>query len=275
MRNNRTWVVMIAVLAVVVLGGWWLSARQAPQGAKIVAAPPASESGILPPVSPAPQPPPPPPATKSPARESAPPMRELFIAPDTVLAQVNDTNLTLKDLRAVNPASTGQIFRADAYAHFLTKAIEREVTFQGAKARGVELTDTQKQDLEGIRAAALARGKAPYAAPGYDAEAQAAFEVRDRTAQMLQNVMLNESGTPSQYVTPQQVQDYYAQHQAEFDALPKNPEARAKAWQLLETEIRARLIPDVYREHEHKRQNLLTELKAGLTIEQFVAADRN
>lgn len=279
MKKSRSGIGIVAVLLVVAIGGWWMSARRAQNGGGIVAAPSTSESESLPPAAPvSPSAVPaqkqksiaPPPAAMLPPEESDSPRKDLFIAPDRVLAKVNDTSLTLKDLLPLNPASTGQTLRAEAYAHLLAKAIEREVTFRGAKSRGAELSDSQKLDLENIRQAALARGTPPYAAPGYDAEAQAEFEVRDRTAQMLQNVLLNESAPPSQLISAQQIQEHYERHRAEFPPLPESAEARDKAWKAIETEIRSRLIPDVYREHERKRQLLMAELKAGVVIEPLV-----
>ena len=273
MRNIRFWIVLAAVIAVFVLLGWWLHARQIQSQAKPLPSPatPASvaQPTILPPQAEKPSQP----RTANRETETVRDLPVIWVQPDTVLAKVGVVAITLKDLTAVNLAvSTGQSFRADAYDRLLDKAIEREVIFQGAKARGVELTDAQKNDLENIRLSALARGSAAYTAPGYEAEAQAAFEVQDRSAQMLQNVLLNESGPPVQQITPAEIQAYYEAHQSEFAELPKNPEARAKVWQGIESEIQSRLIPEVYRNYEKKRQTLLDELQADIVIEKPASA---
>jgi hypothetical protein len=209
--------------------------------------------------------------TEPPPKANSLPM--VTVRPDTVLATVNGTALALGDLMAINPAVvTQKSIRADAYSHLLDLAIERELTFQTAKARGVELDDLQKQNLEEIRAAALSRAHAPYMPADYDAEAQAAFEVRVGTVQMLQNTLLGEAGPPAQYVTPAQVQEYYEAHQSEFDPLPRNAAAREKAWLPIETGIRNQLISKVYIQHEKNRRQLLEELRAAATIEQLVGA---
>lgn len=196
---------------------------------------------------------------------------EVTLDSDTILATVNGVALRLQDLMPIRPAVvTQQIVRADAYDELLKRAIERELTLQAAQARGVELDAAQKQSLESIRADAFARADAPYTLAGYDAEAQAAFEVRDNTAQMLQNTLLGAAGPPAQYVTPEQVQAYYEAHQAEYGKLPKNESARQKAWLPIETEIRNRLVTEAFIQHEQKRRKLLDELKAAAVIEQPV-----
>lgn len=269
MKNIRSWVVLIAAIAVFALAGWWLRARQAQSQAKPRPAQTAPAAVARPAVPPASAEKPSPPPTSVRKKETVQDLPMIMVQPDTVLAKVGGAAITLKDLVA---ASSGQSFRADAYDRLLDKAIEREVIFQGAKARGATLTDAQKNDLENIRMSALARGSAAYTVPGYAAEAQAAFEVQDRSAQMLQNVLLNESGPPVEQITSGQIQAYYEAHASEFGNLPKDPEARAKVWQGIESEIQSRLIPEIYRNYEKKRQALLEELKAEIAIEKLVAA---
>jgi hypothetical protein len=198
------------------------------------------------------------------------PLESVELQPDVALAEVNGVTLTLKDLISVNRSeSAAQTMRSDAYNHLLAKAIERQVIFQAAEAQGLELDEAQKHELETILDAAFERAGEPYVPAGYDAQAQGEFEIQVRTAELLLDLLLNEPGPPSQYVTPERVQEYYAEHQAEFDKLPEDPAARSQAWPPIEAEIRDRLTSEVFVQHERKRRQLLEVLKSEGTIEQF------
>ncbi|MCU0781875.1 MAG: SurA N-terminal domain-containing protein [Akkermansiaceae bacterium] len=188
----------------------------------------------------------------------------------TPLAKVNGVEITLKDLMPLNAAAaTPQDLRADAFAQLLGLAIEREIIFQAAQAQGVELTDEHRQSLEEVRSAALARANAPYVLPGYDAEAQAAFEVRAESARMLEDVLLGASPIVYRPASPEDVETYYESHKAEFGKLPKNPAAREQAWQAIVAEIRSRLAYASSTEREQRRNQLLEELKAQAAIERL------
>lgn len=208
------------------------------------------------------------PATEAPTFASSLPM--VAVDAEMALATVNGSPLRLGDLMVIHAAGAPPSLRADVFEDLLNRAIGRELTFQTAKARGIELDEAQKQEVERIHAEALARAKAPYTLPGYDAEAQAAFESRDRTAQLLQNTMLGKTGQPSQHITPEQIQFYYAEHQAEFEMLPEDPAKRDQAWLTIETEIRDRLVRAVFIQNEQQRRELLAEFQAAAVIETLV-----
>ena len=73
---------------------------------------------------------------------------------DEVLATVNGTNLTLKDLTPVKPESRleERTMGLDMYQMLLKRAVERELAFQFAQARGVTLTGAQQRSLRSLRA---------------------------------------------------------------------------------------------------------------------------
>ena len=67
-----------------------------------------------------------------------------------VLAMVNQTPVQLRDLMPVRPGETEKELTREEYDSRLERAIEMELTFQGARAQGVELTEAQQQRLEQI-----------------------------------------------------------------------------------------------------------------------------
>lgn len=198
------------------------------------------------------------------------PMVEL--RPDMVLASVNDIHLSLPDLMALDPAAeTERALRADAYAELLNRAIDRELTFQAAQAQGIDLHPTQEEELEEIRANALARAGAPYMPADYNPEIQADFEVRDRRAQLLQNTLLGMPGRPADYISAEQVRDYFAAHRDEFPGLATDPPEDDPDWISAAAEIRNRLASELFIQHEKNRRELLEQLRQEASIEVRVA----
>ena len=67
-----------------------------------------------------------------------------------VLVLVNQTPVQLRNLMPVAPGETEKVLTYEEYESRLKRAIEMEVTFQAARAQGVELTAAQQQRLKGI-----------------------------------------------------------------------------------------------------------------------------
>ena len=192
-------------------------------------------------------------------------------APGKPLAIVNGVAILPGDLMAISADAASVSLRSDAFQELLKRAVERELTFQTARARGVVLQPEQQADVERVRAEALARAGAPYTLPGYNAEAQAAFEAREREAQLLLNLLLGETGSPAAPATDEQIQQYYAAHAGEFSPLPRKAEAREQAWLLVESDIRAKLAAAAQSHNDEKRQRLFAELESQANVEYLIA----
>ena len=179
-----------------------------------------------------------------------------------VLAKVNGKNITLADLFPIQPGDTNaeQILSPEAYQYLLNRAINRELIFQTAKAQGVELSLGQQLQLDRFRQ------ERQQAAPGdlkrlNSGVGQFDFEVRDTTAMMLQNTLLENLGA-SANVTPDQVQLYYLQHSHQYDPLPADEPARSQAWALIDRSIREQLAASVRADYQTTANAYIDQLKA-------------
>lgn len=76
--------------------------------------------------------------------------RRVQARPDQVLATVNNQQIQLKDLLAVASDDAETTMTAEEYQSRLNRAIEMELSFQAATARGVDLTAEQKNRLARI-----------------------------------------------------------------------------------------------------------------------------
>jgi hypothetical protein len=70
------------------------------------------------------------------------------IRADEVLATVNGKKIQLGDLVALPPNQTETLMTAEQYEFRLNRAIEMELTFQAAQARGLSLSQEQEQRLK-------------------------------------------------------------------------------------------------------------------------------
>jgi hypothetical protein len=67
-----------------------------------------------------------------------------------VLAKVNDQAIQLKHLVPLRVDEQEQAMTSEHYEWRLNRAIEMELTFQAATARGVDLTSEQKKQVDGV-----------------------------------------------------------------------------------------------------------------------------
>ena len=79
---------------------------------------------------------------------ATPPLSEVRVNTAQVLAMVNQTPVRLRDLMPIRPGETEKDLTPEQYASRLQRAIDMELTFQAARAQGVELTPAQQQRLE-------------------------------------------------------------------------------------------------------------------------------
>jgi hypothetical protein len=110
-----------------------------------------------------------------------------------VLAVVNKTPITLRDLMPLALGETEMTLSHQEYDSRLQRAIEIELTFQAARSEGVELTAKQKQRLDAIVTqdqSDLQYYKQYGLSWSSDSQEQTDFEKRVITAQMLEQNLI-------------------------------------------------------------------------------------
>ena len=187
----------------------------------------------------------------------------LQINSDVVLASVNGHALTAADV--LPPGSSNQVISQKVCEYYLHRAIDRELIFQTAKAKGIELDESQKQQIADFKTMRGQHG------PGVAQElnggaAQLAFEERDAEAFMLQTSLLERSGA-SPNVTADQVLAYYQQHASDFGELPTDEPAHSQAWQIIDEQIRHKLASDVRSHFQVQLVDYMQQMKSGANIQ--------
>jgi hypothetical protein len=170
--------------------------------------------------------PPTPDKTDVPAADiAAQPSSVMRIRADQVLAKINDRAILLAHLVPLAPDEQERAMTAEEYESRLNRAIEMELTFQAAAARGVGLTLQQSKRLGSIARKHEAAFQA-YSQQGITwsslTAAQLEFEQRVTAARMLQqNLVAKEfAATPSPKAELQA--QYEAARQASFVRLKSN-----------------------------------------------------
>ncbi len=192
--------------------------------------------------------------------------RVILARPNQVLATVNGTPITLGDLMPLQSTNSEAEQKIDpvTYNYFLQRAINRELVLQAAKAQGVTLNQAQEDQLTKFQA----EREQPY--PGMVSQltvnaAEIEFELRDAQAFMLQTALMAQAGaTPN--VTPDQVEQYYQAHIAEFGELPADPQASQQAWQAIDFQIRGQLEAGARAEYQQQLDAYMAQLKARANI---------
>lgn len=176
-------------------------------------------------------------------KTDAPAERVIRINAAGILGSVNGRELKLADLLPLNPAQKTQVqeLSAATYNFLLDRAVNRELIFQTAKAQGIALDDSQREQLAEFRRQRNQRE------PGLVQNLNAAgnqvdFEARDAEAFMLQTALLAKAGA-SPDVTAEEAMEYYRQHSTEYAGLPADEPARSQAWAEIEFQIRTSLAP--------------------------------
>lgn len=191
----------------------------------------------------------------------------LRIKAGEVLATVNGAPIELKDLLPL-PAgkeTADQAMPADRYAFLLDRAVDREIALQTAQAQGLDLTESQREQLASLRA----RSERP--APNLFDDLQhnpanADFEARDAAALLLQASLAEKAGVPARDVNPAQVKQYYQAHRAEFATLPEDAAGRQAAWENIDQDIRVKLAQEAQAQHEAGFGRFVDQLRASATI---------
>jgi len=203
---------------------------------------------------------------QSPSGEIQSTNRVFLARPNQVLATVNGTPITLGDLMPLQSTNSEAEQKMDSvtYDYFLQRAINRELVLQAAKAQGVTLNQAQEDQMTKFQA----EREQPY--PGMVSQltvnaAEIEFELRDEQAFMLQTALMAQAGaTPN--VTPDQVEQYYRAHIAEFGELPPDPQASQQAWQAIDFQIRGQLEAGARAEYQQQLDAYMAQLKARANI---------
>jgi len=203
---------------------------------------------------------------QSPGGEIQSTNRVFLARPNQVLATVNGTPITLGDLMPLQSTNSEAEQKIDpvTYDYFLQRAINRELVLQAAKAQNVTLNQAQQDQLTKFQA----EREQPY--PGMVSQltvnaAEIEFELRDAQAFMLQTALMAQAGaTPN--VTPDQVEQYYQAHIAEFGELPADPQARQQARQAIDFQIRGQLAAGARAKYQQQMDAYMAQLKARANI---------
>jgi hypothetical protein len=183
---------------------------------------------------------------------------------DQVLATINNLPIRGKDLVAMG--ANGQPIRTspEMYEFLLDRAVERELTFQVARANGVTLDGEQQQRLAEVHAQREADLKNNLNGhivrnlnlPG-SVEDLIAFETREAESRLLMNRLAEQAGVPSPYVTEEMVRVYYSEHAGEY---------AGRAPGDVDQEIRAKLSPVLQAAYQEALQAYIAQLKSAAQI---------
>ena len=188
------------------------------------------------------------------------------ISPTQTLATVNGVAITLKDLVALpsEGESRERVMSAEMYDFLLRRAVDREIVFQTARREGIELSATQKQQLE------VARKQSEEPLTGsFDFQPKAEnvdFEQRDFAGLLLQTSLAAKAGVGSPHVTAEKVEEHFQRHKDQYGELPSDPEQRQIVWRRIDSEIRQKLASELRAEYEQQLQSYLGRLKSNATI---------
>lgn len=169
---------------------------------------------------------------------------------------VNGLALTGADVVAFSAADGDELSMTEEMYEFLVKrAIDRELTFQAARDKGIELDADGKAQLAQVRANAEERGEAD--------PARIAFEEKEARAQLLLKELVAADGAPPELADDAAVDRYLEEHAADIGALPKEPERL----QQIRIEVRQQLYTALAAKHEARVRDYLASLARHARIE--------
>jgi len=264
---------LVVVVALVALAAVFLARRPA--------APPQDESSQASPGA-APKAPPPPPfvAPPRPVVENVAPEPDsggeveqvVHVYPEQVLATINGTAITLKDLAGVAgmKREKDQVLSRHMYDFLLSRAIDRELVFQEARAQGLQLTPEQKEQLAAMRAQEVQAGSGVIDLTMSPERLD--LEQRDAEGRMLLVNLASASGVAPPFVTPEQVQAYYDGHRDEFGEMPADPAEAQGARRSSDAEIRRKLSADTAAAYQKGVDEILVRLRTSADV-QMTALD--
>ncbi len=151
-----------------------------------------------------------------------------------------------------------------AYKYLLDRAINRELVLEAAAAGNIGLTETQQEQLTKLRGLRESSEPGLITKLNRDPE-QVEFEIRDADAFMLQTALMARQGaTPN--VTPEQVAQFYQDHLSVYGSLPDDPQAKERAWQQIDVQIRNRLAEEQRDRYNQQVQAYMDNLRSNANI---------
>jgi len=202
--------------------------------------------------------------------EAAPPLANqnptVRLRPDQVLVTVNGRRIELRDIVPISGNETQRDLEISAHdmKYLLKRAVDRELIFQAAQKWGVQLNDSQNQQLANYDQ--MRRQPEPGGIASLNVNpAQQELEMQDSKAFLLQTSLMADQGA-SPNVTEDQVMGYYQAHQAEFDALPADETARQQAWAKIDFAIREQLTATVRASYNEKLAAYMNQVESSATI---------
>lgn len=191
----------------------------------------------------------------------------VHVYPQQVLATVNGSALTLKDLAGIPQMknSKDQAISHHMYDFLLKRAIDRELVFQAARAQGIVLSPEQVEQLARIKAEV--EQHSPEVLDLTMSPERAALDLRDAEGRMLLVNMATQSGVPSPDVSPGQVQAYYEAHKSEFPELPADPAEAQGAMRAIDLQVRRKLASETMASHQAGVDTLLGQMRTSATIQ--------
>lgn len=185
------------------------------------------------------------------------------ISAGQILATVNGHALTLRDLVPTR-TNNEQEMSQTAYKYLLDRAINRELVLEAAAAGNIGLTETQQEQLTKLRGLRESSEPGLITKLNRDPE-QVEFEIRDADAFMLQTALMARQGaTPN--VTPEQVAQFYQDHLSVYGSLPDDPQAKERAWQQIDVQIRNRLAEEQRDRYNQQVQAYMDNLRSNANI---------
>jgi hypothetical protein len=205
------------------------------------------------------------PTTKAEITEAdleARPGNTVRVAPGRTLATINGHSIMLKDLVPDGDRGNEREMAAGLYQFLLDRAIERQLVFETARQKHLELTPEQSRRLEALftEDSCKAANSSVFDWLGRS-EANAQFEARDLAGTMLAANLAAAAGAPSPYVTREDVVGHVQANPADFPGLS----AEAIPAQV-EIQIRQRLAPKHRAAYQQWFAQYMARLKAGATI---------
>lgn len=192
---------------------------------------------------------------------------------DEVLASVNNHQIRLQDLFALDKADPRREYQlqAENVRYLLRRAIDRELVFQLAEKRGLQLNDSQNQQLSAFISARHQMEPGGIARLN-SSDGETDFELRDEKAFMLQTALMASLGD-SPNVTEKQVSDYYQEHQSDFANQFDNAEPDQQQWQQIQFQIRQSLASVVRSNYNQELAAFMSQAEAAAQIVMFSGSD--
>jgi hypothetical protein len=193
---------------------------------------------------------------------------------DMILAKVAGKDIQLKDLLPTAEGTPERTLTAEEFEALYQQAINREVVFQSARVRRMELDEEQRRLVEKSRLRAAREGMALPDAERPEYEARSNFDSYVLMATLLERNLVKALGGPPAEVTPQVIEKYYEEHKGDFKELPEDEAARQEARQKIDETIREKLQPDVQAAYKEFAKTMLDDLQKPLRIQEYVVLEK-